>query len=315
VLCNSSDLSGQEQRYVLSQNLQDLRPANHGGSVVVEAQGRLFKVQVQYVTNGVPKACVSMPVRGRVGGFSAKSRKRLLEKLARLDHEKSGKVSFLTLTYPKYFPTPQRAKEHLRAWCKRVAARYPAFSAVWRLELQRRGAPHFHLLCFGLPFVPKEWVQRTWAAVIGQPGVEVFTRIEAMRSWRGAMHYASKYIAKVQDFGQDVGYVVEMPECKDGAVTVLTAAVPGGLDSLPYLAVAFDHVGRWWGVFNEDGLPWASLERGKLPFGKWFYHVKRSAEHVWAFVNTRERQGFTLFVDDPGQWMRYAQAAAGVAYV
>lgn len=312
-----SDLSRRERRYLLQANLDELRHSS-GGSVVMESQGRLFKATIAGVYAEKTVKGGQGSKRGVVGGFSAKSRKRLLEQLARLDHERAGKVPFLTLTYPAHFPTPKRAKEHLRAWLKRLAARYPGCSAVWRLELQKRGAPHFHLLLFNVPFVPMEWVQSSWAEVIGCPGVPVFTRIELMRSWRGVMWYASKYIAKEGGGvpGPVAPYVVEVPALPDDGRVWVSVAVDersGGFNSLPYLAVTFDHVGRWWGVFQADNLPYASSERVTVPFGDWFYKVKALGALVWSCVNTRQGNGFTLFLDDPRAFSGYARTMAGVA--
>lgn len=316
------ELTENQRRILLRYKLSELKP--FVGGVHIETQGRLFRVSIQGITSTIRSdGGVSGAIRGVVGAFTPRSRKRLMEKLARLDSDR-GPVSFLTLTYPIEFPTPQRAKEHLRAWFKRVTAQYPAFSAVWRLELQARGAPHFHLIMFNLPFVPKEWIQSTWASVIGCPGFPVWTRIEAIRSWRGVMWYAAKYIAKESETVTAPDYAIEIPQLPDADnpsgpqgsaswVTVLTSRVPSGLDSLPYLAVTFDHVGRWWGIHNEVGLPYAVKEQERLEYGPWVYRIKRSVEHVWADINTRTGQGFTLFCDNPKQWLEYARIEAGTS--
>ena len=110
---------------------------------------------------------------------------------------------FVTLTYPaRWDPDPERWKRDLHAWVRRLLRRYPHASVIWRLEFQERGAPHFHLLVFGVEFIPARWVSRTWAEVVGSgdPRHErAGTRVERVRSWRGVMRYASKYLAKPQE--------------------------------------------------------------------------------------------------------------------
>lgn len=285
-----------DERYLLQQNLTDLE-SDAAPVVVLEAQGRLFRASV---AGWAPFPCACGCRRGRVGGFSARSRKRLLEKLARLEHDPSS-VSFVTLTYPQQFPTPQRAKQHLRAWLKRLQVRFPDVAAVWRLELQQRGAPHFHLIIFGASWIDKRWIQKSWSEVIGWAGVPVFTRIERLRSWRGVMSYASKYIAKVSDVADAPRFATEVPDVQAGdwgAVTVLTGRAVG-FNSLPYLAARWDFVGRWWGVFNEAGLPYADKSTVVVPFGGWFEELKSAGLLVWSGVNAYRGQGFTLFMDEP----------------
>jgi hypothetical protein len=93
--------------------------------------------------------------RGRVGEWSRKSRARMTRRFATLDHAPmlptADRVSaMVTLTYPgdylRYCPTGADSKRHLeafRSWWERRMGPAPA---LWKLERQRRGAPHYHLL-------------------------------------------------------------------------------------------------------------------------------------------------------------------------
>lgn len=164
--------------------------------------------------------------RGIVTGFSPASRKRMMRKVARLD---ADNATFLTLTYPARYPAPMEAKAHLRALLERFRRRYPDASALWRLEAQQRGAPHFHLLFFNLPFVPFHVVRFWWGQItadyIDQHKPRV--RIERVKSKAGAMRYCAKYTAKREDHSFFI----------NGA----------------YLHA----VGRVWGVWNGHKLPFA----------------------------------------------------------
>lgn len=147
--------------------------------------------------------------RGRIKEFSGKSRKRLLDLNASIDYKKALAVysaKFITLTFGQQWPSGEEAKQYLELFIKRLLYFAPEHSNIWRLEDQKRGAPHFHLLCFNLPYLDKDDLARWWFEIIdpayadwssGLPQAP-FTRIEAVRSPRRCGHYISKYIAKVE---------------------------------------------------------------------------------------------------------------------
>ena len=99
--------------------------------------------------------------RGLVSGFSQASQRRLRDKLIRVDWNAWAGVKnapfapsiFLTLTYPDTYPDFWTDyKNHLRMFQKRIVRvfekRGVSISAVWKLEYQDRGAPHFHCILF-----------------------------------------------------------------------------------------------------------------------------------------------------------------------
>lgn len=194
--------------------------------------------------------------RGAVTGFSHKSKARLMRRLAQISWQAgyvAGKRStsaasvFLTLTYPKQFPDDwEDYKAHLRAFRERLT-RYCArlgcsFSCVWKLEFQKRGAPHFHLLLFFskekfYPFNLDVRQFRTWA--------------------RGAWN-------QIADNGSSGKH-----HQKRGADTLPVYLTDAGIGALmgylaKYLGKPFDaeHLpengtGRCWGVWNEQLMPYA----------------------------------------------------------
>lgn len=177
-----------------------------------------------------PKRGNPEPVqRGNVKGFSKASRKRMIQQCAKM-----GKAIpvFLTLTYGKDYPSdPAEWKSHLATWGKRLVRLDSELSAIWRLEPQKRGAPHFHLLIYRSdgkkPFVCKDWIAKSWSSVLGEYSssehLKAGTRIESLRSSRGAAFYVAKYCAK-------------LPED----------------DEFP---PEWDRAGRLWGSFNKKKLP------------------------------------------------------------
>lgn len=172
-------------------------------------------------------------LRGRISSFSPGSRRRLLQMFASL---KSDLMPvFVTLTYPSVFPDAATSKRDLHNFLKRWLRKYPRSSWIWKLEKQKRGAPHFHIFVWGVPYTALLLhVSPTWYQVVGSGDVKHLragTRVELLRSIRGAFFYASKYLAKVD----------------------------GGSDN-------FD--GRWWGVEGREFLPWAEFKRLYLSRGQ-----------------------------------------------
>jgi hypothetical protein len=118
----------------------------------------------------------------QVEGWSRKSRARMVRTLAQLDwtpmYADDRPAVMLTLTYPGDWltvaPTGKAVKKHLEAFYARWQRRWGSpFVGPWKLEFQRRGAPHVHLLTVP-PRDPafRDWLSQTWAAVVAHPDVE-----------------------------------------------------------------------------------------------------------------------------------------------
>jgi hypothetical protein len=155
--------------------------------------------------------------RGPVRGFSRASRKNLLRHFASINRSAfrafEGKVFSLTLTYPRQFPDdPELCKRHLKAFLKRLERRYGPFAAFWRLGIQKRRAWHFHLLLFAPPSfgtLPefRYGVASCWYEVTGKVSeghLRAGTNVEVVRKWKQATSYAEKYLAKEEQFPEDV---------------------------------------------------------------------------------------------------------------
>lgn len=119
--------------------------------------------------------------------WSRKSRATMCRTFAELDYTplvESGRVpAMVTLTYPGDWaavtPNGTSVKRHMVLWRKRFQREYgePA-RYIWKLEFQRRGAPHVHLW-MAPPISPgrsgrgfAQWLSETWAQVVDHPDAE-----------------------------------------------------------------------------------------------------------------------------------------------
>lgn len=150
--------------------------------------------------------------RGDIVEFSAQSRKRLMQLFASIDESAVRSTSvFLTLTYHLDWPsTPDGCRQQLQAFLKAFQRKFPQTAQIWRLEFQQRGAPHYHILAVGLPFVDKDWITSTWGRIAH--GTSIYhglmaTNVVQIDNWYHACAYVSKEVAKVrqQSWGEKVG--------------------------------------------------------------------------------------------------------------
>lgn len=247
--------------------------------VKLESQGHVLRVERPEQPRSGGGA------RGVVRGFSDASRRRLLEKLGRLDIA-PGKAIFITVTYADTWPDDNGTRADLDALFKRIRRRYPRAALIWRLERQQRGAPHLHMIVLGVPYLPVARLRDLWASVIDYKGAKrLQVSIERIRTWRGVIGYAAKYIAKRS--GGDGG------------------EAPPLLDNGTYRAVASETSGRVWGILGADALPWAPLRALQLAFGPWFMGLKEEAGSQWAPAGEGDG-GFMLYDDRPGRWLDLA---------
>lgn len=161
--------------------------------------------------------------RDEIKVFSKESRYRLFRLLHSLVFEK---VTFITLTYPGIFPTDSKVyKRHLAEYRRRFEKKYCACKAIWRLEFQKRGAPHYHILYFDAPYIPVKAWSSLWADVVHSDDINhrkagVHVRLVTGNLSRELISsYVGKYVGKVDE--QSVSAAQQKP-------------------------------GRWWGKWNIE---------------------------------------------------------------
>jgi hypothetical protein len=111
-----------------------------------------------------------------------------------------GRANFVTLTYPANWPpSAPEWKAHLDAFDKRFHRKYPDGHYYWKLEPQKRGAPHFHLLVFGPERIDRKWLKDAWFEIVGSNDVHHWhfgAYEQKLKSWKQVGAYCSKYCAK-----------------------------------------------------------------------------------------------------------------------
>ena len=164
-------------------------------------------------------------LRRPITAFSPSSRRRFVRKLATIDERGLKPPLFVTLTLDGWANRvqPREAKRWFATLWKRIVRRWPRAWCAWKLEPQRRGAPHFHLLLFGVEFLDGPTWSRIWASIHGggEAAALCSVHVEQVRSMDDVRRYAAKYVAK--------------------------AVVPPRWRS----------PGRWWGFLGREFIPWA----------------------------------------------------------
>lgn len=234
-----------------------------------------------------PGCVVGGGVRGKIGSFSPASRRRLMRLLNSINRDEVYLPFFITLTYHDNWPSSRQGrKKHMDALQKRMERSYGRFAAVWRLEFQRRGAPHYHLLVFLNPeqIVPylggvrslhrrsallrlRSDVAWMWNEIVDREDIqhlEAGTSVEGIRSWKGVNSYAAKYMGKLETFrGGEEGQ--ESP-------------------------------GRFWGVWRRSLLP-ISYEQTQITLPHFFQMRRVLRRYARLHIrNTREPRRVSCFL-------------------
>jgi len=220
----------------------------------IEAQGSLLSLKVMGFKSS---SSLNTAKRGIIRTFSAASRRRLMRFMARLKVRKI-RATFITLTFTEMV-THEQAKTVFKRFSMRLRRAYPQASVVWRLEYQpKRGAIHYHLLCFRLPFWEQKKLQETWEECTCEDRSIVDIRL--VHGARSVMGYVSKYIAKIDN------------------------EAPASLDDGSY-----QHEGRgpalsrFWGYINKELLPLGQKLSGVLLDRA---TIKSLSSFMWALIGS-----------------------------
>jgi hypothetical protein len=186
--------------------------------------------------------------RGKVGHFSRKSRRNLLNRILQLEH-RTG-YYFVTLTYQEYKEEFTTWKNDLRALYSSLHYHYPKMGFLWKLEYQKRGAPHFHLLLFDPSTPPlkelSSLVKKHWYKIVGQKSKEFRhhgVKVEVITNIKKSGFYLAMYQAK------DLNERLDIPS------------------------------GRSWGIKGKDNMPFSEL--GSLELDDQTYIIFKRTVRKW----------------------------------
>ena len=278
--------------------------------VRVHHQGRLIELRAPL---GWEEHEKKRGERKAITHFSSKSRRAQLVTVARIRRDAPLPL-FVHLTYPAVWPQePEIWKDHWNAFSMAVKSRFPERADMWKLEPQKRWAPHFHALIWNVERIPWQWIAVNWARIIhnqwlpndypvadGRLGAKLFadwvddlcvdelvkdslkagTRIEAVDSAEGVMFYCAKYLGK---------------ECP--------------------VSDEWEHVGRYWGVGGRKFMPWSAVEEiavSRRTAVCMKRLVRRYLRSKGVTVGTM-RENFTLFTSNMEVWLRAFEWCCEVA--
>jgi len=216
--------------------------------------------------------------RGVCKGFSRASRLRLIRTLARVRRDADMPL-FVTLTFPENYPTVEKSKELLKYFRERLKYNFPSIGYVWKLEPQKRGAPHFHCLMWGISFEDAaSYIPNAWHELAGQGdknhllfhlGLLHHSQpcVQQIRSYAGIMFYASKYLGKVVE----------------------------GLEG-------WEKVGRYWAVVNKNNIPFG--EDMIMYIEEDDFKTFRKYQQKYSGLRFRSGQISSTILCDADQWVR-----------
>lgn len=167
---------------------------------------RIYQRRVEIKMPGVQPPHLQNTSRGVVSlDFEGKAKKRMMNALNEWRINPNHKAYFITLTYPAQWPKTWREwKQDLEAFRRKLLAVLPECEGFWRLELQKRGAPHYHLvITFRKGFITnkrlKKLVTSWWRDIAhsnDQYQGKYATRVDVMHQQSAVYKYISKYVNK-----------------------------------------------------------------------------------------------------------------------
>ena len=156
------------------------------------------------------KSKVGGGLRGCVEGFSYKARRRLMRTISRINTGQLGCMGFVTLTYHDNW-RGRDIKRDLNNYIRRIRRHFPDVAYLWRLEPQRRGAPHFHVLFFFPPHqsdksqIEESKLKDPWHSVVDDGNIhhaKYGAKVKVFEDgYQPVQIYATKYCAKLERDG------------------------------------------------------------------------------------------------------------------
>jgi len=176
----------QVQRACITAKSQRREKSKHGISYELNIYDNLTTIKTRYDCLERKTSTPTENPQDHLFKFSARSRRRFMNKGRRLNKSKLNLPYFVTLTYHKNMQQPEVAKKHLNTFLQRWRRKSEDFAYFWKMEPQQRGAVHFHLAMF-IPEDVKKKLQVTKKRQLKSNGKDVNAlnalRIEIQETW------------------------------------------------------------------------------------------------------------------------------------
>ena len=203
--------------------MKKIHPKNHHVNYLCKIYPSMVRLAKETpMPKGLKQKLKDRPTRGIIQGLTVSSGIRLQETIARLDPDQVP--YFVTLTYPNEWNQDWRKwKIDLNNFQRALKDDFPGFKgALWRLEAQKRGAPHYHILVYvdGTDQATlRAWTAKRWYKIVGsgdKKHLDAGTQVDVVenhqnRTMKTAMAYIGKYVGKTgvnndsAIFGKPVG--------------------------------------------------------------------------------------------------------------
>jgi hypothetical protein len=117
--------------------------------------------------------------RGEIRSFSRRSCQTMRDRCYSIDLDAADRIGFktvfMTLTYSATFPDKkEKIKRDLDTLTKRINRRFGKCFLIWKVEPQKRGAPHFHIVAMIQEKADdtidvgkfRKWLARSWSEIV-----------------------------------------------------------------------------------------------------------------------------------------------------
>jgi hypothetical protein len=169
------------------------------------------------IYNGLVSVCdskaksvsISVPDRSTddIKRFSYNSRLRLLKLCGRINMDVYQDIVHVIVTYHNNFPNSSESIKRLfHNFYVRLTLKFPSCSLIWRLEFQKRGAPHYHILLLNKKNkfsqsceLERIKISNIWLDVIKEESLPASihaVKITRTETYRKFFTYISKYAGK-----------------------------------------------------------------------------------------------------------------------
>lgn len=195
---------------------------------------------------------VNYEPRKTITKWSNKSRSNMVSRLLTLDYsplfeDPNSEPVFITLTYPHEWESVVPNGSAFKAHIKELRARYyndfrEDLIGLWKMEFQRRGAPHLHILT-SITYNHadlREWLSWTWADIVNHPDPIEKAKHEA----------AGTGVDSWPEFPRDKANLIAVYFSKHSSPN--KKSVKDYQHNVPQLWKEADDVGRFWGYWGLE---------------------------------------------------------------